>query len=258
MIVTAALIWYDEHPEDLAACIRGMASIADRVVAVDGAYARYPDARVTSPPEQVEAIADTAASVGLDCSVHIPDRLWAGQVEKRSFLLAEAAKGSDWIAIADADWIIHGDRDAARAEVAGYRSAIDVVSVSFYTPSSDTPPATGWHRGVSGTRTDMAHLFRPLPGLHVERFHWMYAAQKNGQPVWMWYGRTKADWPILPQHRLQAEYEVEHRTLLRDERQVLNSRAFCNDRVKVVALTGQEDDRPGLPPPVFDFVTVPY
>lgn len=258
MIVTAALIWYDERPEDLEACVRGMASIADRLVAVDGAYARYPDARMRSPSEQAQTIIDTALAAGLDCRVYVPDRLWAGQVEKRSFLLAEAAKDSDWIAIADADWIIHGDRDATRAELARFGRDIDVVSVPFYTPSSDTPPATGWHRGVAGTRTFMAHLFRPLPGLHVERFHWMYAAHKNGRPVWMWYGRTKADWPILPQHPLAAEYEIEHRTLLRDERHVLASRAFCNDRVRVVELTGQEDDRPGLPPPAFDYVTVPY
>ena len=37
MIVTAALIWYDERSEDLERCVRGMATIADRVIAVDGA-----------------------------------------------------------------------------------------------------------------------------------------------------------------------------------------------------------------------------
>jgi hypothetical protein len=51
---------------------------------------------------------------------------------------------------------------------------------------------------------------------------------------------------------------VEHRCLLRDDEHIRANRAFCNDRVKVVAMTGQEDDQPGLPPPIFDYDTVPY
>ena len=42
MIVTAALCWWNELPEDLDRCIRAAALIADRVVALDGAYRRYP------------------------------------------------------------------------------------------------------------------------------------------------------------------------------------------------------------------------
>lgn len=263
MIVTAALVWYDERPEDLEACIRGMATIADRVVAVDGAYRRYPGAQIASAPEQAEAIRDTAAAVGLEAIIRIPTELWAGQVAKRSYLLAEAAHGSDWIAIFDADWVATGDRDAVRAELAGYGPGIDTVSVSFWTP----PPegslfATGWHRKESGRRYPIRHLFRALPGIRVEKRHWHYSAMKNGRRVWLWHGRARRRRPtiyeVLPEHQLAAPYEIEHRTLLRTERQILASRAFCNDRERVLALTGQEDDVPGLPAPAFDFVTVPY
>jgi hypothetical protein len=50
MIVTGILAWWDEPPELLDACIRGLGDIADRIVAVDGAYRRYPAATITSPP----------------------------------------------------------------------------------------------------------------------------------------------------------------------------------------------------------------
>lgn len=262
MIVTAALIWYDENPEDLEACVRGMAEIADWVVAVDGAYRRYPDAQVSSPPEQAETIRRVAAEVGLECIVHIPDRLWAGQIEKRSFVLAEASKGTDWIAIVDTDWVIHADRAAARQELARlHLRGVDVVTVPLFTPSGDAQPATNWHQRMAGTKSPIQHFFRPLPELRVETLHWYYSAVKKGQKVWMWHGRRRrgaARIPILPAYALRSRYLIEHRTFQRDEKHILAGRAFCNDRELVLAATGQEDDVPGLPPPVFDFETIPY
>src|SRR5207247_1053795 len=50
--VTAALCWWNEKPEDLARCVRGVANIADRIVALDGAYVRYPGATVRSDEKQ--------------------------------------------------------------------------------------------------------------------------------------------------------------------------------------------------------------
>jgi hypothetical protein len=253
--IAAALSWWNERPEDLIACVRGVAEIADRIVAVDGAYARYPGATVTSPPDQAEAIRATASAAGLECVIVEPNRLWAGQVAKRSVLLAEAAKGSDWIAIVDADWIIHADRDAARAELQTVHE--DVVSVPMWTPASGQEPATGWHRKVAGSRSEQAHLFRPLPELRAETMHAWYSALVDGERVWAMKG-NRPHRRVLDQHRLRARYEIEHRSLFRTEEQCQASRAFCNDRELVLALTGQEDDMPGLPPPAFDYVTVPY
>jgi hypothetical protein len=261
--ITAALVWYDENPEDLELCVRGIAEIADRIVAVDGAYRRYPDAHIASPPEQAETIRRVAAETGLECDIYIPDRLWAGQIEKRSFILKRAWAGTDWIAIVDTDWIIHADRAAARRELElWYRRGVDVITVSLFTPNGDSAPPTNWHRRMAGTREQIQHFFRPLPGLKVETLHWWYSALKNGRKVWMWHGRRRRKnperIPILRAYPLKARYQIEHRTLHRDEKHILAGRAFCNDRIKVVALTGQEDDVPGLPEPEFDYVTVPY
>lgn len=260
MIVTGILPWWDEPPELLEACVRGLADIADRVVAVDGAYRRYPGATISSPPEQAEAIRAAARAVGLRCLILSPDRLWAGQVEKRTFLLNAGAVGSDWLAVVDADHIVHADRQAARAELESYGPDIDVVAVPFYTPLDPSRPleatvATGWHRNQAGQHLALLHLFRTLPGIRCEKFHWWYSALKDGRRTWL-FANIGERW--LPEHAMTARYLVEHRCLLRDERRMLAGRAFCNDRVKVVAQTGQEDDVPGLPEPVWDYVTVPY
>ncbi len=150
------------------------------------------------------------------------------------------------------------DRDAVRRELANLQS--DVVAAPYWTPvpkgrSIGAAAATGWHRRVAGNRELMTFLFRALPGIRVEGRHWWYSALKGGRRVWLIHDDFG---PGLPPARLAAFYEVEHRTLLRDERHILAGRAFCNDRVKVVELTGQEDDVPGLPPPEFDFAAVPY
>lgn len=255
MIVTAALVWWDERPEDLAECVRGMANIADKVLAVDGAYRRYPGATVTSNPEQAQAIRETAEKAGLECEVYEPKQLWAGQVEKRSFTLRRAAKDADWIAVVDSDWVIHTKRKFARAALEKVSPDIDVLSVKMYTPRSRMPFATSWHRKQAGRRFVIPHLFRALPGYMVEKRHWWYSALKDGERVWLWHPMKSSTYPVRPPMRLNCRYEIEHRTLLRDERHILDSRAFLNDRELVVAETGQEDDLPGLFAPTFDFET---
>jgi len=262
--ITAALAWWDELPEDLDRCIRSLGHIADKVVAVDGAYRRYPGATITSPQDQVVAIREAATSVGIECEVIQIDRLWAGQVEKRAHLLNAAGIGSDWIAVVDTDHIISTDRELARDEISHMGPDVDVISVTFFTPANDErdineSSATGWHQSMNGTRINLSHLFRALPGLTVERFHWWYAATKDGQRVGLRYGMKADDGhPILEAQMLKTPYEITHLCLTRDEKHILANRAFCNDRVMVVERTQQEDDVPGLPDPVFDYVTIPY
>lgn len=269
MIVTAALAWYDEPIALLEACVRGAAEIADRIVAVDGAYRRFPDGQPASPPEQADAIRRVAGEVGLECDVFVPDELWAGQVAKRTFLVQRAAQGSDWLAMIDADHIIHADQEAARAELESYRQRVCIVSVPFYTPlnprrSLEKSSASHWHSKLADKRIVHCHFLRALPGLRVERFHYWYSGMRHGRRVWLPFGgspsrkRRAAPYPVMLPTPMKARYEVEHVTLMRDRRHILANRAFCNDRVMVVEQTGQEDDMDGLPPPVFDYDTIPY
>ena len=109
---------------------------------------------------------------------------------------------------------------------------------------------------MSGVTDEHRLFFRPLEDMRVEKRHWWYSGVKDGQRIWILH--TYDTELGLPGARLTSEYWVEHRCLYRDKRRVLAGRAFCNDRVMVVETTDQEDDVPGLPAPVFDYVTVPF
>lgn len=259
MRVTAALAWWNEQPEDLDACVRAMANIADRVVALDGAYARYPGATAQSHDDQVWAIRDAADDVGLQSLIHQRSLLWPGQVAKRAALLSLAARNADWVVVVDADHIIHADRDIARARLA----ALDAegalaIEVAVHTPTNpdrsvEASSPGQWHRAHAGSTVSYPLLYRALPGLTVEQRHWWVAAEG----LWLWGGDGTR--PLAAHHTMAAEdYLVEHRTLFRTKEQIRASRAFLNDRQDVVMpLTGQEDDRPQLPRPVFDYVRRP-
>ena len=256
--ITAALCWWNERPSDLARCVRGVANIADRIVALDGSYRRYPGATVKSDPRQVRTIRQTADDLGLGCLVVTPDRLWAGQVEKRSHLLALAGVGSDWIVTVDADHVIETDRASVRRELAA--TTADVFAVPFHTPVNPDRPMTDsapgqWHVNQTTNVEMIPQVWRASLRLQVERRHWWLSGTKGGERVWAWAGDT--DHRALPHVAFATPYRVEHRVLFRTPEQVRASRAFCNDREMVVARTGQEDDVPGLPTPVFDYVRMP-
>lgn len=258
MVVTGALCWWNETPTDLTRCIRGLANIVDRVVALDGAYRRYPGATVHSDHAQAKAIRQACEHYGMGCLILEPDRLWVGQIEKRNHLLALAAVGSDWIVTVDADHVIETERAAVRAELRA--STADIVDVPFHTPKNrtrsmrDSAPGR-WHIDQTKRPEMIPQIWRASLGLRIEQRHWWISAQKKGQKVWAWGGPSHE--PKLPHAAFVTPYRTEHRVLHRTTEQVKASRAFCNDRAVVVAKTGQEDDVPGLPAPQFDYVTVP-
>jgi hypothetical protein len=243
VIVTAYLAWYDEPVEQLDACIRAMPVVADKLVALDGGYVRYPGAKPASPRAQTAAIKTAAADAGLDCQVVVPKRLWSGQLEKRSRLLNLAAEGSDWIVGVDADHILHGVRYSVRHELEQLSDSA-AVDVDFYTPMNYDRPiadsaAGDWHKNLAGTWSVITGLFRAYPDWRVERYHWWYSADRGGNRVWMWGG--DGSYPHVKVHRMQAPYFVEHQCLFREEKQILANRDFCQDRALIVRETGQED-----------------
>jgi hypothetical protein len=261
VIVCAALCWWHERPEDLHRCVSALSGIADRIVALDGSYRRYPGATVRSPEAECDAIREAAAGAGMGCLILQPDRLWAGQVEKRSHLLAAAcADGTDWIVNVDADHVVHGDREAARRWLDG--TSADVVAVRFLTPVNEALPPSGrspglWHEDQGRNVYAIPHFYRSLPEMRVERKHWWYSAVKGGERVWVWGGEGVPGRETLPVVEIPVDYHVEHLCQFRTPEQVLASRAFLNDRERVVDMTGQEDDLPGLPEPVWDYERMP-
>jgi hypothetical protein len=102
VVICAALAWFDEPVEFLDRCVRSLAPLCDRLVAVDGRWELYPGDEWASPPEQAEAIAEAAAAAGLEVDLqrHLG---WASQVSKRDYVMERAARGADWILVVDGD-----------------------------------------------------------------------------------------------------------------------------------------------------------
>jgi hypothetical protein len=247
--ITAALCWYDEPLWQLEDCVRGMTTLADRVVAVDGRYRRYDGPTTNSPPEQAAVIMETACEVGLECELYEADEPWAGQVEKRSFLLQKATAGADptrdWFMAVDADHIWTGPRDLIRLEVSQAPDNIDGFTVPMFTPMNPDRPldesaAGQWHKDHANRFLSPQRLFRSYPNVQVERYHWWYSATKNGRPIWLWGGDRKRGQASM--REMQAPMLVEHRCLFREPLQIERNRDFCEDRIQIVNETGQEDD----------------
>ncbi len=106
MNIVGLLAWYDESPEMLATCVSGFARVCDQIVAVDGAYALYPQAKPRSHPVQASTILHAAESAGVGCLIHRPREVFYGnEVEKRNLSLNFARSFEpDWVLVFDADF----------------------------------------------------------------------------------------------------------------------------------------------------------
>lgn len=252
MRIAAALSWWDEPADLLYDCVSAVARLADTIVALDGAYARYPDGTPASPPEQAEAIRDAAADAGRTALVLVPGRLWAGQLEKRTYAMTVAAAAADWVVTVDADWIVEADPDETRRQLAAYGPDAACFTVEHHMAAGTVVP-TAWARNLAGRSEPVPHIWRAAAApLRVETHHWWVSGMVGSERRWLWGGDGR--YPAHPSQALNSPYRVLHRALTRDELRARRNRAYCNDRESVVlARTGQEDDDPSLPRPAFDF-----
>jgi hypothetical protein len=242
MVVTAMLPWFDEPPAELAACVRRMAAVADRVLAVDGAYRDTPGARPSSPPEQADAIREAAEEVGLAHAVVTPEFVWDGQVQKRDFLFRAACEGSDWVIPVDADWRLYGDRDAVRRELQQEVSpATPAVLVDWFVPPPPAPAGlvpSVWHASVAGKLHRYPLLFRCGLEPRVEHRHWWYSAVFGGRRQWLWDGDGR--YPVAQLHRLRAPFLIEHRCFFREVALLERNRDYRLARDAECAVMGFE------------------
>src|SRR5262245_45497322 len=109
-MIVALLCWYEEPASWLAGCVGSLNGVADHVVAVDGADAAFPGAPrgPRSGPEPAAAIVETAAAIGIGCTVHRQANPWlGGEVEKRDFMFelgrTLTSGPQDWLMPIDAD-----------------------------------------------------------------------------------------------------------------------------------------------------------
>ena len=174
MRLVGILNWYDEKPSDLAACVASLAKAGiEHLIAVDGAYALYPNGSAASPVEQHETILAFCRGAGIGCTLHIPPDVYPGnEIEKRTlgFQLAEhVTEEDDWYFLMDADQVIIsalGLREALE------RTDLHVAEVRFHEKGYD--PLSGY---------PVRCIFRALRGLHLFESHCAYRTV-DGRFLW--------------------------------------------------------------------------
>lgn len=139
MKLIALFNFYDEPIELFVEALASLPTAGvDHVVAVDGAYALFPDGQPASHPNQHAAIHLACRELGMSCTMHAPSGLWeGGEVEKRSFLFAlgwACARDGDWFIVHDADMVVKccpadlKERLAATEHEAAEVEVLDVVA----------------------------------------------------------------------------------------------------------------------------------
>lgn len=201
MNIAAILSWYDEHPDDLRRMIHSLAGLCDQIIALDGAYALYPDAKPYSPDEQLDTIEQAARDAGLLSYIEQPPEPWEGnEVGKRAALFDIARRRSaDWVLRIDADeHIAHADSAQARARLNHTTCDAAEVTVTGIHPS-------GIERKAGNTYTGPHRMiFRLLPALTVLDVHWRYIDLHTGRDLW-----GPRDWQT-PALDLTSTITIEH------------------------------------------------
>jgi hypothetical protein len=214
--------WYDEAPSWLSACVASLAKVGcDHIVALDGAYAFYPEGKPRSGPEQAEAIYRTAEGAGMGCTIHAPSEVWLGnEVEKRSklFEIAEVISepNVDWWFVMDADQVVI-DPDPSTLKPRLEATDLDVAETMFeermdpYATKlkAETARKTHWNRTTQFT---VRNLFRALPQLRLATNHFTYRTA-DGRRLW---GNAVMGEAALEPALLLHDVRIEHRTWFRD------------------------------------------
>lgn len=219
MKIIALLAWYDESPSWLAACVASIAPHVDHLVAVDGAYAHFPDARARSERLQAETIQATAEACGLACTIHRPATYWiGGEVEKRSamFRIGQAYREGfdDWYWVIDADCVVTQCPSDLRATLeATEANAVEVVLWERRDYLGDVPDVSRTIVLPTAGEQKLRCIFRALKDVQVVGAHYVYGGfDADGEWHYLWgHGAMPVD---------HAEYfsnvRIEHRSIWRD------------------------------------------
>jgi hypothetical protein len=216
MKVIALVSWFEENPRWLRDAILSLDGLADVVVAADGAYATFPQAKAKSGLKQYHAIERASAKIGATCHIHTPSEPWqGGEVQKRSAMfglgLQHAVPNEDWYLVFDADErVVTVDVPRVRELLA--TTPLDVGQVMF-----DEPGATD-HK-----TWPVPIVFRAIPGLHVVGSHYTYRLP-DGRYLW---GNAR-NRRLAP--RVALPIVVEHLTRQRADARRRRSKAYYNHR----------------------------
>lgn len=208
------LSWYNERPSWLSACITSYAQAGvTHLVAIDGAYALYPDGTARSTSLEHEAITDTCDALNLHLTLILPDGTWAGnEVEKRTALFRHAevlTDPSDWLIVMDADEIVTSAPADLHDTLAD--TPYDAAEVTLWQRDTlDTPGAASAAQQFPHdprSQHPIRKLFRAARGLHCAGNHYTYRTG-DGRNLW---GEHRLELA----HDLTQGFHIEHRSIHR-------------------------------------------
>lgn len=194
MRLHAILAWYAEPPTWLANTVTSLAAAGiDHLIAVDGAYALYPEAKAKSGFEQAETIQRVCDGAGMALTLHQPQTPYMGnEVEKRTLafnlLNATAKPFEDWVVVIDADEIVSQPCNPHRLrESLATSKGHDTMSVQLWWREDPTDKyhelAMKMPLGTEGYQRQ-SRWFRVLPNMRVEGRHFGFIGDDSlGKPV---------------------------------------------------------------------------
>lgn len=229
-MIYATIIWYDEHPSWLAATVASCSKLCDHIIAVDGAYALFPGAlnKPTSGPEQADAIARTADSLGMGCTIHVPtEPWWENEVGKRNALfgIAEAigTYGDDWLLLIDADEVLSDCPADTRQRLEECDE--DVGEVFLW--ERDDEQAARFSGAATLSGHNIRRLYRLLPQMTIGPQHHQLRVTKDGKHQYV--SDAARIHPLAPSLSL-IDVRIEHRNIYRDPGRIVNKRAYYSKR----------------------------
>lgn len=183
--LVALLSFYDEPPELLAQCLAGVELLGcEHVVAIDGAYALYPDAKPRSEYKQRAMIDYACHDMGIGCTLVTPPGPWQGnEVEKRTKLFEYglmAAEEGDWFVVLDADNVMIQVPEDLRERLA--ETDCEVATVVWREVTTALRKLAGNPDVAAPEWISIRSLFRAQP-IRVEGNHFTYVAG-DGRVLW--------------------------------------------------------------------------
>lgn len=228
MKVIGLLSWYEEDPSLLTECVNAAAQVCDHLIAVDGAYALYPNAthQPYSDYEQYRAIHHAARAAGIGATTYsqpTPWRgRWGGEVAKRDFMFRVGMQ----IARPNKDWFFRVDADEIVTQVPVdlperlESTQCDVASVMMWTKGQNYQPDAQY---------DFRCLYRAIPGIQVTRAHYIVAApSRSGLGPWNILTGDDRIHPLADSEDL-LDLRLEHRTDQRGERRKKHKSYYLAD-----------------------------
>lgn len=205
--VVGLLSWWDENEAFLDRAIRSAAAAGvSALVALDGPYALFETAGVSSGARQAKTIRRACRAAGIPLVLEQPSERWPTEMAKRTrlFQLGETiTTPDDWYVVLDADYEI-----AASAPLADLLAdlAEDAATVRIETPTGPSGRASFGPAPVMEIRA----LFRASRGLHVDGNHYSYFTA-DGRLLWGNPTRQHLE----PAHDLTGEVTINHWTYFR-------------------------------------------